>query len=131
MIHTLHGDLHHRYNIAMAVPDSDAFGLPPVFSPAQAAVILRGLGLEGLTECALRTRAYRRQIPFHQNGRRIIFTVEDLREIAEGQPHRPEPRPKPDATVPAARPPTRHRRPPSDTGDVTRGPWRARRSLSA
>ena len=38
-----------------------------------------------MTECALRTRAYRRQVPFHLNGRRIRFTAGDLREIVEGQ----------------------------------------------
>ena len=80
------------YYSYMAVPDVSALGLAPVFSPAQAVEILRELGLEDLTECALRTRAYRRQVPFHQSGRRIIFTVDDIREIAEGQPHQPEPR---------------------------------------
>jgi hypothetical protein len=68
----------------MAVPDVRSLGLAPVYSPARAAEILRSLGLEDLTECALRTRAYRRQVPFHQNGRRITFTVKDIREIAEG-----------------------------------------------
>jgi hypothetical protein len=64
-------------------------GLAPVFTPAQAAEVLRSIGLDEITECALRTRAYRKQIPFHLNGHRIIFTVEDLREIAEGRPCRP------------------------------------------
>jgi hypothetical protein len=36
-----------------------------------------------MTETALRSRAYRRQIPFHLNGRKITFTESDLREIAE------------------------------------------------
>jgi hypothetical protein len=65
-------------------------GLIRVFTPAQAAEVLRSAGLEEITECALRTRAYRRQIPFHLNGHRIIFTLGDLREIAEGQARRPE-----------------------------------------
>lgn len=37
--------------------------LPELFTPAQAAEMLRGLGLAEMTECALRTRAYRRQVP--------------------------------------------------------------------
>ena len=64
-------------------------GLAPVFTPAQAAGVLRSIGLDDITECALRTRAYRKQIPFHLNGHRIIFTTADLREIAEGKPRRP------------------------------------------
>jgi hypothetical protein len=64
-------------------------GLAPVFTPAQAAEVLRSIGLDEITECALRTRAYRKQIPFHLNGHRIIFTTDDLREIAEGKPCRP------------------------------------------
>ena len=83
----------------MAVPDMSNLGLAPVFSPAQAVEILRVIGLEDLTECALRTRAYRRQIPFHQNGRKLTFTVDDIREIAEGQPHRPEPRIRTDTSA--------------------------------
>jgi hypothetical protein len=59
--------------------------LPQLFAPAEAAEILRGLGLTEMTECALRTRAYRRQVPFHLNGRRIRFTADDLREIVESQ----------------------------------------------
>jgi hypothetical protein len=65
--------------------------LPQLFAPAEAAEILRQLGLTEMTECALRTRAYRRQVPFHLNGRRIRFTAGDLREIVEGQARRPEP----------------------------------------
>ena len=61
-----------------------AFGLPHVVSPGEAARLLRAAGLTELTECALRTRAYRKQVPFHLNGRRIVFTLADLREIAEG-----------------------------------------------
>jgi hypothetical protein len=68
-----------------------ASGLPRVFTPAQAAQVLRDIGLEDITECALRTRAYRKQIPFHLNGHRIIFTIEDLREIAQGTPCPPRP----------------------------------------
>ena len=65
--------------------------LPQLFAPAEAAEILRHLGLTEMTECALRTRAYRRQVAFHLNGRRIRFTAGDLREIVEGQARRPEP----------------------------------------
>jgi hypothetical protein len=65
--------------------------LPQLFAPAEAAAILRHLGLTEMTECALRTRAYRRQVPFHLNGRRIRFTADDLREVVEGQARRPEP----------------------------------------
>jgi hypothetical protein len=80
------------------VPSLAALGLPQLFSAAQAAEILRGLGLTDMTECALRTRAYRKQIPFHLNGRQIRFTIADLREIAEGQARRPNP---PGSTRPA------------------------------
>jgi hypothetical protein len=80
-------------------------GLAPVFTPAQAAELLRSIGLDEITECALRTRAYRKQIPFHLNGHRIIFTTDDLREIAEGKPCRPSPgqtgNPDPEPSVPA------------------------------
>jgi hypothetical protein len=71
--------------------DLAALDLPRLFTPAQAAEILRRLGLTEMTECALRTRAYRRQVPFHLNGRRIVFTTGDLREIVEGQARRPQP----------------------------------------
>ena len=64
-------------------------GLVQVFSPAQAAEVLRSIGLDDITECALRTRAYRKQIPFHLNGHRITFAVADLQEIAQGIPCRP------------------------------------------
>ena len=50
-------------------------GLPLLFSPAEAAAVLRDAGLRDMTECALRTRAYRKQVPFHRNGRKIIFTL--------------------------------------------------------
>ena len=111
--------------------DVSALGLAPVFSPAQAAEILRSLGLEELTECALRTRAYRRQVPFHQNGRRITFTVDDIREIAAGLPHRPEPRTRADGSAPASLQPARRRRSPAEVRDVTQAPWRARRAQGA
>ena len=71
--------------LAVTAIDPPALDLPRLFTPAQAAEILRGLGLTEMTECALRTRAYRRQVPFHLNGRRIRFTATDLREIVEGQ----------------------------------------------
>jgi hypothetical protein len=115
----------------MAVPDVSSLGLAPVYSPAQAAEILRSLGLEDLTECALRTRAYRRQVPFHQNGRKIIFTVDDIREIAEGQPHRPKPRTPADQPAPASPRPARRRRLPAEVLDIKQVPWRARRAQSA
>jgi hypothetical protein len=115
----------------MAVPDVGALGLAPVFSPVQAAEILRSLGLEDMTECALRTRAYRRQVPFHQNGRRITFTVDDIREIAEGQPHRPEPGTRADRSAPASPPPARRRRSPAQVRDAMPAPWRARRVRGA
>src|SRR6266568_7891439 len=70
--------------------DLSALGLPQVFSAAGAAEILRDLGLTEMTECALKTRAYRKQVPFHLNGRRIIFTLSDLREIVEGEEHKPQ-----------------------------------------
>jgi hypothetical protein len=70
---------------------SAGLDLPRLFTPAEAAEILRHLGLPEMTECALRTRAYRRQVPFHLNGRRVRFTSSDLREIVEGQAQRPEP----------------------------------------
>src|SRR6266699_5170757 len=72
--------------------ESEPGGLPRVFTVPEAARVLRQLGLTEITECALRTRAYRKQVPFHLNGRRIIFTISDLRENAEGQPCRPQPR---------------------------------------
>jgi hypothetical protein len=111
-----------------------AEGLPQVFAPSRAAEILRGLGLTGITECALKTRAYRKQVPYHRNGHRIIFTLSDLKEIAEGQAHRPAPRAKrrhaparPD--VPAQRRPPH--RPHSRTRNVpTETTWRAKRTFN-
>ena len=112
----------------MAVPDAGSLGLTRVFSPVQAVEILRNLGLEDLTECALRTRAYRRQIPFHQNGRKITFTVDDIREIAEGRPQRPESRPRAGRAAPVPLSEARHgRRSPAEVRDAVRSPWRARR----
>jgi hypothetical protein len=125
------GDLHHCYDGVMVAPDLSTLGLAPVFSPTQAAEILRNLGLEDLTECALRTRAYRRQVPFHQNGRRITFTVDDIREIAEGQPHRPEPGTRSGSSVQASPPRVRRRRSLAEVREIGRTPWRARRAPGA
>jgi hypothetical protein len=113
----------------MTAIDPPALELPRLFTPAQAAEILRGLGLTEMTECALRTRAYRRQVPFHLNGRRIRFTAADLREIVEGQPHRPwpagEPHPLPPARSPAHRPSSAHHR------ERPQPTWRARTPRTA
>jgi hypothetical protein len=76
---------------AVTAIDPPALDLPQLFTPTQAAEILRSLGLTEMTECALRTRAYRRQVPFHLNGRRIRFTATDLREIIEGHAQQPRP----------------------------------------
>lgn len=105
--------------------DLSALGLPQIFSPAGAAEILRDLGLAEMTECALRTRAYRKQVPFHLNGRRIIFTLGDLREIAEGEACRPHPR---DVTVPprAASQPRPRRRSTHRGSEAKSDLWRAR-----
>jgi hypothetical protein len=112
----------------VAVPDIEPLEIARVFSPAQAVDVLRSLGLEDLTECALLTRAYRRQVPFHRNGRKIIFTVGDLREIVEGQPQRPEPRARASAPEPAPTAPRTRRR---SATTALGGPWRARRILNA
>ena len=98
--------------------------LTPVFEPPRAAEILRGLGLAGMTECALRTRAYRRQVPFHRNGNRITFTLDDLKEIAEGEASRPEPRQRHERAHGDAR---RHAH--RTDGASHGGAWRARRSF--
>lgn len=112
----------------MTAADRSALGLPQVFSPADAAAVLRGLGLTEITECALRTRAYRKQVPFHLNGRRIVFTVDDLREIAEGEACRPPARGAApihrSAPVSAA-----HRRLPTRSSKREAGAWRARTRL--
>jgi hypothetical protein len=109
--------------------DRSSLGLPQVFSPLQAAEILRRLGLAEMTECALRTRAYRRQIPFHLNGRRIRFTAADLREIIEGNAQRPGSTSPARTAAQAA--PTRQasRRSPARTADRAPVTWRARGSL--
>lgn len=110
----------------MTAADRSPLGLPQLFDPAEAAKILRDLGLTEMTECALRTRAYRRQVPFHMNGHRVRFTTSDLREIAEGQACRPHPPPE---TSPALRAPSVHR---PSSGRATRSnrhareTWRAR-----
>jgi hypothetical protein len=103
---------------------SAGLGLPRLFTPAEAAEILRHLGLPEMTECALRTRAYRRQVPFHLNGRRVRFTSSDLREIVEGQARQP----KPADALPS--PQTRKQapqRPLTRSADHTPQTWRARR----
>ena len=104
-----------------------SLGLAPIFTPARAAEILRGLGLDDMTECALRTRAYRKQIPFHINGHRLTFTLADLREIAEGRPCRPEP---PRGTGKAEPAPPR-RRTPARTQVPPQGAWRDRKPRDA
>jgi hypothetical protein len=101
--------------------------LPQVFSPAEAAGLLRDLGLREMTECALRTRAYRRQVPFHMNGRRILFTLSDLREIAQGEAHSPCPQPAPGPDKQAARPTVTRRRTPVRDNGIRPCHWRARR----
>lgn len=108
----------------MTAIDPPALDLPRLFTPAQAAEILRGLGLTEMTECALRTRAYRRQVPFHLNGRRIRFTATDLREIVESQAQRPRPADEAHALPLASRRAPR----PSSSHHHERAPetWRAR-----
>jgi hypothetical protein len=121
-------------NPARVASDQTGLDLPRLFSPLQAAEILRGLGLTEMTECALRTRAYRRQIPFHRNGRRIQFTADDLREIAEGQAQRPDstgaPRPSVHAAASAPAPKPAPRRSTARTADHAPVAWRARRLAS-
>ena len=111
--------------------DPEASIVPPsldnlaqVFEPPRAAEILRGLGLTGMTECALRTRAYRRQVPFHRNGNRITFTLDDLKEIAEGEASRPEPRQRRERAHADARRQAR-----GADGASRGGAWRARRTF--
>jgi hypothetical protein len=109
-------------------------GLTQVFTPVQAAEILRSIGLEDITECALRTRAYRRQIPFHLNGHRIIFTIDDLREIAEGKVCRPQADEATDPSerlAPAARPTAASRRKSARASHQEHEAWRARRPRNA
>jgi hypothetical protein len=93
----------------------------------EAAEVLRSLGLVEITECALRTRAYRKQVPFHLNGRRIVFTLGDLREIVEGEERRPQRRDG--AVTPRAAPrPTLRRRQLPRSSATSAEPWRARGS---
>jgi hypothetical protein len=103
----------------------EELGLPPVFSPAEAAAVLRSVGLREMTECALRTRAYRKQVPFHRNGRRIIFTLSDLRDITGGEPHTPKHEPQTAARPATSRSSRRHASLPGNK--ATADPWRARR----
>jgi hypothetical protein len=100
-------------------------GLPQVFTPAAAAEVLRAHGLTTITECALKARAYRKQVPFHLNGRRVVFTLADLAEIVEGQARRPEPRPAALAVRTSAPRPSPHRSACGCTEPAE--PWRARR----
>jgi hypothetical protein len=104
-------------------------GLARVFTPAQAAAVLRSIGLDDITECALKTRVYRKQIPFHLNGRRIYFTLDDLREIAEGHACRPDDSAETlDPLIPVTRTPARSRRQRTAEPAATADPslWRAR-----
>ncbi|HXL88419.1 MAG TPA: hypothetical protein VN969_05450 [Streptosporangiaceae bacterium] len=107
-------------------------GLTPIFTSARAAEFLRSLGLDDMTECALKTRAYRKQIPFHLNGHRLTFTLADLREIAEGRAYRPESASEPEKAEPAApqaAPP--RRRAPASSRVPPQEVWRARRPRGA
>ena len=110
----------------MTSVDLSTLGLPQIFAPRQAAEILRGLGLTEMTECALRTRAYRKQVPFHLNGRRIIFTLSDLREIAEGVERKPQSQAE---TVTRRVPPrsASRRGTPRRATEATGDTWRARK----
>ncbi len=74
----------------MTAADMSGLNLPQIFTPVQAAEILRELGLAEMTDTALLTRAYRRQVPFPLNGRRVRFTASDLREIVEAHSVRPQ-----------------------------------------
>ncbi|MGH3220787.1 MAG: hypothetical protein ACRDPY_19170 [Streptosporangiaceae bacterium] len=126
-----HSKLHHpvqdgHLREAVDVADLDSLDLPPVFLPVEAATVLRKLGLAEMTECALRTRAYRKQVPFHLNGRRIVFTLGDLREIAEGAACRPLPRADAAARDPAPRP-TPRRRSARRSAEAQPTSWRARK----
>ena len=109
----------------MDLIDLSSVDLPQIFLPMEAAEVLRSLGLAEMTECALRTRAYRKQVPFHLNGRRIVFTLGDLREIVEGEEHRPQRRDR--AVTPRAAPPPVIRRRQLPRRSMTPAePWRAR-----
>jgi len=116
----------HQALAASVAGNLDGLGLPQVFSPAEAAAVLRDAGLMEMTECALRTRAYRKQVPFHRNGRRIVFTLSDLRDIVVGEPCLPQHQ---DKTIPtAAAPRPAHHRPSSRRALASADPWRARQS---
>jgi hypothetical protein len=117
-------------------PTDVSVELPRVLTPARAAEILRTAGLEEITECALRTPAYRKQIPFHRNGHRIFFTMEDLCEIARGTAYHPrtagsasrsaaQPAPV-EHPVSAHQPAPARRRRASLANDHERERWRAR-----
>ena len=111
----------------MQATAAQLIGLAQVFTPAQAAEALRSIGLDAMTACALRTRAYRKQIPFHLNGHRIIFTIEDLREIAEGQAIRPHPA-EPDIQTADITPPRTARRARARVpSQLPADAWRAKR----
>ena len=109
----------------MDTVDLSALDLPQIFLPVEAAEVLRSLGLAEMTECALRTRAYRKQVPFHLNGRRIVFTLGDLKEIVEGDERRPQRR---DGAVTPRAPsrPAPHRRQLPRRGAASAELWRAR-----
>lgn len=110
--------------------EKHSFSVTRVFTPSQAAKLLRRMGLEEMTECALRTRAYRRQIPFHVNGRRIMFTLTDLREIAEGRAYRPRCAESENNTI--QRVPRTPRRVPRRAQEaLAHDAWRARRPRDA
>ena len=105
------------------MPRKGEIDLPQLFAPAEAAEILSRLGLTEITECALRTRAYRRQVPFHLNGRRIRFTASDLREILESQPRRAESADATPSRPARSQPSRRSRARPADHPPQT---WRTR-----
>jgi hypothetical protein len=113
----------------MTTPGESPSGLPRIMTPARGAELLRDAGLEEITECALRTRAYRKQIPFHRNGHRIFFTMEDLCEIARGTACHPvtSHRTEVEHLVPAPRPLVMKRRRAPHADDNERERWRARR----
>lgn len=76
----------------MAIPDQPGSqaglrGSTPVFEPPRAAYLLRRLGLTAITAGTLRARAHKKKIPFHRNGRRLFFTLADIKEIADSEPY--------------------------------------------
>ena len=48
--------------------------------------VARAAQIVGKTEAAVRQDIARERIPFHRNGKRIYFFVEDLLEFLERQP---------------------------------------------